>query len=71
MYRRGWLLDGMKNSIRSFQACIITSPHGVASIELLRLIADISEDRSSLINVVKALGEYLTSEDSALLQKGV
>ncbi|KAJ3516937.1 hypothetical protein NLJ89_g807 [Agrocybe chaxingu] len=32
-------------------------------------MADISNDRTSLINVVKALGEYLTSEESELLQK--
>ncbi|KJA28181.1 hypothetical protein HYPSUDRAFT_130307 [Hypholoma sublateritium FD-334 SS-4] len=34
-------------------------------------MADISEDRTTLINVVKALGEYLTSEESDTLQKGV
>ncbi|KAF9480547.1 ARM repeat-containing protein [Pholiota conissans] len=34
-------------------------------------MADISEDRANLTNVVKALGEYLTSEESDMLQKGV
>ncbi|KAF8909296.1 Dos2-interacting transcription regulator of RNA-Pol-II-domain-containing protein [Gymnopilus junonius] len=39
--------------------------------EINEVISDISNDRLSLISVVKALGEYLTSEDSTLLQKGV
>jgi DNA repair/transcription protein MET18/MMS19 len=33
-------------------------------------MADISEDRTNLINIVKALGEYLTAEESDVLQKG-
>ncbi len=39
--------------------------------ELKLELADISEDRTTLINVVKALGEYLTSEESETLQKGL
>lgn len=31
---------------------------------------DITEEQTSLINVVKALGEYLTSEDGEILGKG-
>jgi hypothetical protein len=34
-------------------------------------VVEISEDRGSLLTVVKALGYYLTSEDGDLLQKGV
>lgn len=33
-------------------------------------LLDISGNKTSLINVVKALGEYLTSEDSEILGKG-
>ncbi|PPQ72316.1 hypothetical protein CVT26_007273, partial [Gymnopilus dilepis] len=40
-------------------------------MESTERLVHISNDHSSLINVVKALGEYLTSEDSTLLQKGV
>ncbi|KAF9006023.1 ARM repeat-containing protein [Cyathus striatus] len=35
------------------------------------LVSEISADRTSLLNVVKALGEYLTSEDDQLRKKGV
>jgi len=34
------------------------------------IMADISNDRTSLIKVVLSLGEYLTSEESELRQKG-
>ena len=33
-------------------------------------MADISSDRTSLIKVVQALGEYLTSEEGELRRKG-
>ncbi|KAF8967720.1 ARM repeat-containing protein [Flammula alnicola] len=39
--------------------------------EVNQVVSDISDERTTLINVVKALGEYLTSEDTSLLQKGV
>jgi hypothetical protein len=34
-------------------------------------LADITGDRASLVNVVKGLGEYLTSEDDEILGKGL
>lgn len=34
------------------------------------IMADISNDRTTLINIVKALGEYLTSEENDLRRKG-
>lgn len=39
--------------------------------ELKEIVSEISEDRGSLLTVVKALGYYLTSEDGDLLEKGV
>ncbi|KAF8637616.1 hypothetical protein AX17_002685 [Amanita inopinata Kibby_2008] len=39
--------------------------------ELQEMVSEISNDRTSLLNVVKALGEYLTSEEDELRTKGV
>ncbi|KAF8817465.1 ARM repeat-containing protein [Phlegmacium glaucopus] len=39
--------------------------------EIIETVSDISNDRTSLIKVVLALGEYLTSEESELRRKGV
>lgn len=39
--------------------------------EIGEIVSDISNDRTTLINIVKALGEYLTSEEGDLRRKGV
>jgi DNA repair/transcription protein MET18/MMS19 len=38
--------------------------------EIVEAVLDISNDRTSLMKVVLALGEYLTSEESELRRKG-
>ncbi|KAJ3902626.1 ARM repeat-containing protein [Lentinula edodes] len=39
--------------------------------EIVKAVSEISNGSTSLLNVVKALGEYLTSEEDALRTKGV
>ncbi|KAJ7576919.1 ARM repeat-containing protein, partial [Mycena floridula] len=39
--------------------------------EIDKIVSEISVDQTSLLNIVKALGEYLTSEDDSLRSKGV
>ncbi|KAK0188708.1 ARM repeat-containing protein [Armillaria mellea] len=39
--------------------------------EVAAIVSEVSEGRTSLLNVVKALGEYLTSEEDNLRTKGV
>ncbi|EJD07612.1 ARM repeat-containing protein [Fomitiporia mediterranea MF3/22] len=39
--------------------------------EIAQLVSDISSGQTTLLNVVKALGEYLTSEEDILRTKGV
>ena len=56
-----------KKSKKSSQACLKLRNSRTQNNPIL---AEISEDRGSLLTVVKALGYYLTSEDGDLLQKG-
>ncbi|KAG5647525.1 hypothetical protein DXG03_009462 [Asterophora parasitica] len=48
-----------------------TPPHFNLAVHYTEKITDISNDRITLLDVVKSLGEYLTSEDDALRTKGI
>lgn len=65
-----WMASGREEEITQ----IVSGMNLESIIHILRIelfiTADISNDNTSLINVVKALGEYLTSDDSDVLQKG-
>jgi len=65
-----WMASGRDEEIKELVSGM--PPTSQSTHDALNDIdTDISNDRTSLIKVVKALGEYLTSEDSDLLQKGV
>ena len=69
--RRGWHLVAMKNLLKSSPVCADCQINLAFLGCLTFCIIDVSSGQSSLLNVVKSLGEYLTAEEEVLRSKGL
>jgi DNA repair/transcription protein MET18/MMS19 len=68
---RTWMASGRDEEVEeTVSGTLLTHSFRGAPSEIIFRI-EISNERTTLINVVKALGEYLTSEEDGLRTKGI